>query len=398
VASNPNSSEAPVGVKGIATGSGLTIGVMGQNDGTDGIGIDAFASATTSPIGSPALPIGIRSRVSSTTGGTGVEIDVNAGNILIGKGAGQQKFSVDSDGNMVLAGSIFSSSFIQSAQNGPGVSSPTPFATPTAVRGQATATSLAVAGVIGSATNSPDGIGVWGANQSIGAPAIGFARGVQGTTDNPSGEGVAGEATSSTGATTGVFGSVLSASGIAGYFVNQGGGNILVGATAGASHGGTPVFRVDSAGKGFFDGGTQTGGADFAESFAITGEKADYQPGDLLVIDPAGQRRLALSRVPYSTLVAGIYSTRPGVLATPYNNSDGRIAKEVPLAVIGVVPCKVTAENGPIAVGDLLVTSSTPGHAMRGSDRGRMLGAVVGKALEALPSGTGVIQVLVTLQ
>jgi len=32
------------------------------------------------------------------------------------------------------------------------------------------------------------------------------------------------------------------------------------------------------------------------------------------------------------------------------------------------------------------------------TDRGRMLGAVVGKALESLREGSGVIQVLVTLQ
>ena len=65
---------------------------------------------------------------------------------------------------------------------------------------------------------------------------------------------------------------------------------------------------------------------------------------------------------------------------------------------MGIVPCKVIAENGPVVVGDLLVTSSTPGYAMKGTDRGLMLGAVVGKALEPLQKGTGVIQVLVTLQ
>lgn len=48
--------------------------------------------------------------------------------------------------------------------------------------------------------------------------------------------------------------------------------------------------------------------------------------------------------------------------------------------------------------GDLLVTSSTPGHAMRGSRRKRMLGAVLGKALEPLEKGTGTIGVLVVLQ
>ncbi len=55
-------------------------------------------------------------------------------------------------------------------------------------------------------------------------------------------------------------------------------------------------------------------------------------------------------------------------------------------------------ENCEIAAGDLLVSSSTPGHAMKGTDRSRMLGAVVGKALEPLREGNGVIQVLVTLQ
>jgi hypothetical protein len=35
---------------------------------------------------------------------------------------------------------------------------------------------------------------------------------------------------------------------------------------------------------------------------------------------------------------------------------------------------------------------------MKGTDRSRMIGAVVGKALERLQEGKGVIEVLVTLQ
>jgi hypothetical protein len=172
------------------------------------------------------------------------------------------------------------------------------------------------------------------------------------------------------------------------------GTNILVGQQNGANK-----FRVDATGKGYFDGGTATSGADFAESVAVRGNRSAYEPGDLLVIDPSGERRLALAETPYSTLVAGIYSTKPGVLATPHTMDDPRPnTSEVPLAVVGIVPCKVTAENGSIAVGDLLVTSSRAGYAMKGTERSRMLGAVVGKALEPLPQGTGVIQVLVTLQ
>jgi len=158
------------------------------------------------------------------------------------------------------------------------------------------------------------------------------------------------------------------------------------------------VFRVDYTGKGFFDGGTQTGGADFAESVAVQGQRSQYEPGDLLVIDATGKRRLALASTPYSAHVAGIYSTKPGVLATPHAMDDGRLREEVPLAVVGIVRCKVTAKNGPIHVGDLLVSSSLPGYAMKGTARARMLGAVVGKALEPWREGNGVIQVLVTLQ
>jgi hypothetical protein len=68
------------------------------------------------------------------------------------------------------------------------------------------------------------------------------------------------------------------------------------------------------------------------------------------------------------------------------------------MAMMGIVPTRVSTENGPILPGDLLVTSSTPGYAMKGTDRGRMLGALIGKALEGLDSGTGIIEVGITLQ
>lgn len=207
--------------------------------------------------------------------------------------------------------------------------------------------------------------------------------------------GIAGlfDAGATSGATTGIVVLDNSASGTAGIFNNVAGGNILVGQNNSANK-----FRVDGTGKGYFDGGTQTGGADFAESVAVRGDRVRYEPGDLLAIDPTGNRRLEISQDAYSTRVAGIYSTKPGILATTHAMDDSRLAGEVPLAVVGIVPCKVTAENGAIGVGDLLVASSHAGYAMKGTDRGRMLGAVVGKSMEPLPEGSGVIQVLVTLQ
>jgi hypothetical protein len=173
---------------------------------------------------------------------------------------------------------------------------------------------------------------------------------------------------------------------------NTMGANILVG-----EHNYVNEFYVDNSGN-FYGKSFNPGGADFAESVAVRGKRSQYGPGDLLEIDPSGKRRLALSRTAYSTRAAGIYSTKPGVLATSHTMDDSQLKDEVPLAIVGIVPCKVTALNGPIEVGDLLVSSPLPGHAMKGTDRQRMLGAVVGKALEPLGKGTGVIQVLVTLQ
>ncbi len=74
----------------------------------------------------------------------------------------------------------------------------------------------------------------------------------------------------------------------------------------------------------------------------------------------------------------------------------GRMIDEVPVAVVGIVPCKVSAENGPIRPGDLLVTSTIPGCAMR--DENPKAGTIVGKALGSLSADTGVIKVLVTVQ
>jgi hypothetical protein len=58
----------------------------------------------------------------------------------------------------------------------------------------------------------------------------------------------------------------------------------------------------------------------------------------------------------------------------------------------------VSGENGPIQRGDLLVTSSTSGHAMRAGAQ-PAAGTIIGKALERFESaGTGRINVLVSVR
>jgi hypothetical protein len=161
---------------------------------------------------------------------------------------------------------------------------------------------------------------------------------------------------------------------------------------------GTNVARINKAGKGFFNGGTQSSGADVAEAFAVTGGIQMYAPGDVLVIAEDADRTVALCAVPYSSMVAGVYATKPGVLLTE-EDIDTDISDKVPMGVIGVIPTKVCGENGPIKRGDLLVTSSKAGHAMKADIDKVKPGQVIGKALENFDGqGTGKIRVLVNVR
>ena len=74
----------------------------------------------------------------------------------------------------------------------------------------------------------------------------------------------------------------------------------------------------------------------------------------------------------------------------------GQLGKMVTLGAYAW--CKVDADVAPIAVGDLLTTSPTRGHAQKVAEPGRAVGAILGKALGALKEGKGKIPVLVLLQ
>lgn len=178
-------------------------------------------------------------------------------------------------------------------------------------------------------------------------------------------------------------------------------GDLFTGNTPVSQSQGTIKVRIDSNGKGFFNGGTQTGGADFAESIHTSDDPTTMTPGDVLVVDPNNPSSVKRSREPVSPFVAGVYSDKPSVLATGDHSVDDSLVGEVPVAIVGIVPTKVTAENGPVHIGDLLVTSSIPGYAMKAQPvviSGIEIyptGAILGKAMEALVSGKGIIKVLV---
>lgn len=158
------------------------------------------------------------------------------------------------------------------------------------------------------------------------------------------------------------------------------------------------VARIDKTGKGFFNGGTQSSGADVAEAFDVEGKTSQYEPGDILIISTDSDRTVEKSSKPYSNLVAGVYATKPGVLLTE-ENVDSELLGKVPMGVIGVIPTKVCLEGGKIKRGDLLVTSSKPGVAMKANLKKVKIGQVIGKALQDYDQKeAGKITVLVNIK
>jgi hypothetical protein len=177
--------------------------------------------------------------------------------------------------------------------------------------------------------------------------------------------------------------------------------------------GSASVFRVDAGGTAYTDGSFYgqnflAGAADVAEWVLVSEE---VERGDVLELDPENPGHYRKSRGPCSTLVAGVVSTDPGFVlgsSSPtldsgpwtddsrFPTDNSRLATEdsALLALIGIVPVKVTDEGGPIKPGDLLVASSTPGYAMRWDPDLEACGSLLGKALERLKDAEGVILML----
>ena len=308
------------------------------------------------------------------------------------------------------------------------------------------------AGVWGDSADAPgvfgtsdQAAGVFGTSPITGTVGIatsdtGITVGVYGESFSPIGDGVVGKGVN------GVRGESTSANGVGVLGLNRDGGRaaIFVGETAEAAAPQSHVVEIRNVAAGgagpdglaiempfesekpgsnvnfitFFSGNStavgaiegngsggvvyKSGGADFAELLpAVDG----LEPGDVVVIGPDGT--LTRSSKANQSNVAGVYSTAPGFLggmSPDMEKQDGDAFQDrAPVAIVGIVPVKVSAENGAIHPGDLLTASNTPGHAMKadpvrvGDVEFYRPGTIIGKALEPLDEGTGVIRVLITL-
>lgn len=164
----------------------------------------------------------------------------------------------------------------------------------------------------------------------------------------------------------------------------------------GKAEGDTSIRLKGDTGDIIFTGQLIGPGADCAEDFEIE-DAESVEPGTVMVI--GADSRLHVAQRPYDSCVAGVIAgagdVRPGIIL---GRGQGRDPRRLPVALMGRVFCKAVADDAPIAVGDLLTTSASPGHAMKAGDSARAFGAVIGKALAPLPAGRGLIPVLVALQ
>jgi len=277
----------------------------------------------------------------------------------------------------------------------------------------------AVAGVKGENTGGGEGVaGVSAAGNGVHGTSV-SAFGVLG--ESKTGRGVVALSDTDYGlraasrTSAGIRGSSVEGRGVEGWATKSEGivgisttGNGVWGQTDGAGIGvlgssksGTGIYGKGGKLAGFFEGDVEVTGdlrlsnADCAEDFDVAGTVA-MEPGSVMVLGNEGA--LFESQHAYDKRVAGVISGagdfKPGIILDKRQSPGNR----QPVALMGKVFCKVDAQFGAIAVGDLLTTSPTPGHAMKTDDPLKAFGAVIGKALRPLAAGRGLIPIFIALQ
>ena len=194
----------------------------------------------------------------------------------------------------------------------------------------------------------------------------------------------------SVGGGAGLTGSVTSSGSLAvgaGSYITVNANDVAVDATS--ANTASKVVARDASGN--FSAGTITAVAtsaryaDLAENYVADDS---HEAGTVVVF--GGEHEVTVTDQSNDVRVAGVISTNPAHLMN--NECEG--THVVAVALRGRVPCKVI---GPVHQGDTLITSSTPGHAMR-CDQPHFVSAscIVGKAISAhTGTSTGIVEILV---
>lgn len=163
---------------------------------------------------------------------------------------------------------------------------------------------------------------------------------------------------------------------------------------------GTGIFGKGRL-AGRFEGDVEVTGdirlanADCAEDFEVAAPHL-AEPGNVMVLGADGT--LEPCNKPYDTRVVGVVSGAGAFRPAIVLDRSAKRPDRSPIALIGKVYCRADASFGAIAVGDLLTSSITPGHARRAGDLHKAVGAIIGKALQPLHVGRGLIPIVVMLR
>lgn len=402
-ATNSTTTSSVAAVRGTissTTPGGFSSAVHGVNNGTGGLGIGVWGSQGGSGWGVYGVtPSGLGVYGNSSGAGTGVYANSNTGTGLQatsnnGTAARIEIFNNANNSDALVASTLGDGNAIAASTVGKGSavagSSASTDSSISAIRGDIISTSpggfsSAVRGVNNGTGGL--GIGVWGSQAGSGWGVYGVTPDGLGVYGNASGGGTGVFANSNTGiglqatSNSGIPASIS----ITNITNNS---NALQVNTSGSGHLAvfqaslTNVARISNTGAGYFNGGTFSAGADLAEIVPLADA---VEAADVVEIDPSTPDRFRLSTTAHNPLVAGVISTAPGVTLGADLNHD---APRPALALAGRVPVKVTLEGGPIAIGDALTASSTPGHAMR-APTSPVPGSVIGKALAVFSGAEG---------
>jgi len=169
--------------------------------------------------------------------------------------------------------------------------------------------------------------------------------------------------------------------------VNQNSYIFTVATTTNGSNATNLRFVVDTDGDILYDGTASTL-PDYAEAFGVVGDKANYEPGDVICLSMSEAGKVEKCSQPDQIEIIGVYSTKPGILgilAPDVTDYDINKSDDIPVGLLGRVPVKVNLENGPIALGDKITVSSVAGVGALASSTAR----IVGRALESFDGSTG---------
>ncbi|MDO8655030.1 MAG: DUF5011 domain-containing protein, partial [bacterium] len=125
--------------------------------------------------------------------------------------------------------------------------------------------------------------------------------------------------------------------------------------------GSSSVFFNSVYAASYFGKSTTISSFDLAENYSVI--DPSIGPGDMVSLSPQGTLTVEKTSTPYQGTIIGVISTKPGITLAEW--ADSTDSSKRPVALVGRVPVKVSDENGPIAVGDMITSSSAPGVGMK---------------------------------